>query len=181
VLLLLRDAPHGTNAVHGILGDRNVFASRADAWSHLQSRPRFARFHPEALEAYARGKARGQRPQRPHRLCTHAPIADGFVYSTTAEGSVELACRPSFEAHLYRGVPNFWPLLPKVTVPTLFLVSAQPMRQALFHSAYRHFEKAAARMPHARVAPVGGTHFYAMEEPDALAQVALAELRAVAS
>lgn len=122
-----------------------VFGSRAEAEERIGSKDVFGRWHPGAMAGYLR---------------------DGFL--DRPDGSVELACRPAFEADVYRCSHRhgMWDRLAEVTCPVLVVAGSDsdtyPPGQA---------ESLAGRIPGAEAEWVDGTgHFLPMERPEIVAQ-----------
>jgi pimeloyl-ACP methyl ester carboxylesterase len=135
-----RSEMHEDNALARIAAKRRAtFASRRDALDNYRSKPPFAAFAPESLDAYVQ----------------HA-------FLDRADGSVALACTPAEEATIYRGAPEHhaWEHLATTTLPVTLAGSAEDEGLA------RLLPGAAARLPHARLVRYDGlSHFGPMEDP----------------
>jgi pimeloyl-ACP methyl ester carboxylesterase len=118
---------------------RAGFASRQAARDNYASKPPFARFAPEALDAYV----------------DHA-------FRDAADGTVELKCSPAEESTVYRGAPLHaaWEHLGATTPPITVAGSAANIEPA------RTLPSLAARLPHARLERYEElSHFGPMEDP----------------
>jgi pimeloyl-ACP methyl ester carboxylesterase len=118
---------------------RAVFASREAAGVNYASKPPFAAFRPDALDAYV----------------AHA-------FTDRPDGTVELACRPEEEATVYVGASlhRAWEHLDAVRTPVTLAGSAADVPPA------RRIPAIAARLPDAKVQRYAAlSHFGPMEDP----------------
>lgn len=122
---------------------RSLFATREEALVNWASKGAFARWDPEALEAY---------------------VQCGLV----GDGPVHLACDPEHEAEIYRASNDHetWDRLADIEIPVLVL--AGEMSDTTPPEFIRH---QAAQFRHAGLEIVPGAgHFLPMERPDLVAQ-----------
>lgn len=99
-------APDGSHRLaEGARRRRETFPSRAEARENFRAKGPFARFHPDALDAY---------------------LESGFVEEP--DGSVRLACRREDEATIYRGALHnrTWDSLPGIGAPVTVLGGGSP-------------------------------------------------------
>jgi lipase len=125
---------------------RNNWTDSAEALAYLRSRPLFASWDSEALELY---------------------LKYGMVASES--GGLTLACSPRQEASLFMGGLSYnpWPLLGKVTSPTLILEGEKSQNRD-----YINLKKAASLMPKGkyRLFKEAG-HLIPMEKPGETAAI----------
>ena len=126
---------------------RAVFPSREDAAAHYRKRPLFARWHPEAFEAYIE-----------HGLI---PIAGG-------QKRVRLAYPPAWEAAIFASTPlSVWYWARKVRLPTLVVYGEHT--NTFLPPARRKLQRL---WPHAQfVALPQAGHMFPMERPAETAEV----------
>jgi len=136
----------------GALRRRDRFATRAEAYEHLASKPPFDAFDPDALHAY---------------------VEHGFVDDPS--GGIALACRREDEAATYRnaGLHRGYDHLPAVTIPVHVVSGA-----ASTHFPSELMRQVAGRLPHGSAEVMDGLgHFGPFEDPD---RVAMSIRRALA-
>lgn len=133
--------------IPGTLRRRRTFASTDEAYSRYRRAPVFRRMSDSGL-----------------RTCVEAMLRP------RADGRVELAYSPEWEAAVYRqGPPNLWPRLARLQPPLLVIYGAESDT----------FQPAAARrlqrtLPQARLQAIAGAgHLVALEQPEAVAAAAL--------
>jgi pimeloyl-ACP methyl ester carboxylesterase len=125
--------------VRGALKRRSVFADRTEAVQAYKGRGAFATWPDTTLADY---------------------VAGGFT--ERANGTVELACSPDWEASNYVAQANDpWRALARLDRPVTILKAERS-------STCKVPERAALsrRFPHLRVETVTGGHFFPMERPD---------------
>jgi lipase len=119
---------------------RNNWTDSAEALAYLRSRPLFASWDSEALELYLK-----------------------FGMVTGESGGLTLACSPRQEASLFMGGLSYnpWPLLGKVTSPTLILEGEKSQNRD-----YIDLKKAASLMPKGKYRLIEEAgHLIPMEKP----------------
>jgi pimeloyl-ACP methyl ester carboxylesterase len=129
---------------------RATFASREAARANYASKPPFAAFRPDALDAY---------------------VDHAFIDQT--DGTVALACRPAEEATVYEGASRHdaWEHLGTPMAPVTLAGSDPAVAPA------SRIPAMAERLPHARIDWYPAlTHFAPMEDPDRMGRDMLATL-----
>ena len=124
---------------------RREFTSRDEARAHYAQRPFFARWHPQAFDAYIR-----------------------YGLRERENGRVVLAYPPEWEAAVFASVPtDIWKWIPRVHIPTLILYGEQT--HTFRPEARERLQKV---WPHAhfQALPNAG-HMFPLEQPEETAQV----------
>jgi pimeloyl-ACP methyl ester carboxylesterase len=126
---------------------REVWPSRAAALAKWRTRELFGRFEPRALELYVESGLR----DRP-------------------DGMVELKCSREIEAVVFESGALFdpWPFVAKVDVPTLVVWARDGNFPRAVHEAL------ASELHNGQVRSFDGGHLMAMEQPDRIADLAMA-------
>jgi lipase len=125
---------------------RNNWTDSAEALAYLRSRPLFASWDSEALELYLK-----------------------FGMVPGESGGLTLACSPRQEASLFMGGLSYnpWPLLGKVTSPTLILEGEKSQNRD-----YINLKKAASLMPKGKYQMIKEAgHLIPMEKPGETAAI----------
>jgi pimeloyl-ACP methyl ester carboxylesterase len=141
--------PEGRNAfslAQGARRRRAVWPSVDEVYASYGSRHPFATWRDDLLRLY---------------------VEEGTM--RRADGQIELKCPPELEARFFEAVPqtDFWPLLPRVTCPTLVLWGGDSHLHA--NGLGKGVEDA---LPNARSVVVPGTsHFLPQEQPDEVARL----------
>ncbi len=123
---------------------RRVFPNREAARERYRRHPFFAAWHPQAFEAYVH-----------------------YGLRERADGSVELAYSPDWEARVFATVPiDIWQWILRVRLPTLVVYGARS--DTFRRSAARRLQRV---WPHARfVALADAGHMFPLEEPERAAR-----------
>ncbi len=133
---------------------RNFWHDSSAAKTYLRAKEMFKNWDEEFLDLY---------------------IQHGMVEQTT--GGLRLTCSPEKETSLFMGEMKYnpWPLLPKISCPTLVLEGAKSVNRHLID-----LKAAAAEMPHGSyrlVADAG--HLIPMEKPKEIIQIITDFLRSL--
>ncbi len=124
---------------------RRTFASRQEARAHFAQRAFFARWHPDAFEAY---------------------ITYGL--RELDDGRVILAYPPEWEAAIFASVPtDIWTWIPRVKLPTLVLYGAQS--NTFLPAAKKRLQQI---WPWAQFIPLdNASHMFPLERPQETAEI----------
>lgn len=124
-------------------GRRREWPDRAAAYANFHERGMFKGWTAEALQAYV-----------------------DYALKDTAEGGVELKCRPSREADIFGSFPRrLWSSLARVAVPVKVEYGEKS-----FPFIARSVQRWADLSPLIHGQPVAGGHCYMQQDPDAAAQ-----------
>lgn len=136
----------------GALRRKFSWKNKDEAIRYFLSKPLFSSFHTDAFNGY---------------------LETGLVPSTKEQdGSVHLACAPSFEAQIYRGHHDGYERLPSLTSCPVHVIAGGDEPQGLMAFNYKYFQKIAARIPNSQFVKVDGTgHFLVMDKPFECAKV----------
>jgi lipase len=125
---------------------KDQWNDKDDAYSYLSSRPLFHKWDPEILELY---------------------VNHGMRDSDT--GGLQLACSPKKEASLFMGgiIYDPWPLLPKVTCPTLVIEGEESENRAFID-----LKKATSLIPNGSYRMINSAgHLIPMEKPGEILEI----------
>lgn len=119
---------------------RDHWSDKDEALAYLKSRPMFTRWDNEMLSLYL-----------------------DYGFRPGEAGGLTLSCSPRREAALFMGGVHFdpWPLLPKISAPTLVVEGAESENRAFID-----LRKAVSMMPDGKYVMVEGAgHLIPMEQP----------------
>jgi len=174
---------------------RATWASAAAARRYLAAKPLFGAWQAAALDGYLQGglapagKADIEAAEAAQSAHHHAPRSthghhekghtDKGHHTAAAGGdrhgaggvltvghAVTLACRPGFEADVYRGFHNAWDHLGSIACPVDVVAGATSTHMSRFGPAHDTLKGIAKRLPHGTMSIVpDASHFLVMEKP----------------